>query len=102
MFKKTKKFIANIKSKIKQKKKEQEESCITIEKLPEKVDFNLQLNEIVTFGFLFRTGVIILFLIYLGYIAANSLDLIYAIFTAFIISMALETTITFFSKYLYR
>jgi len=102
MFKKAKKFFKDIKTKIQQKKKEQEESCITIEKLPEKVDFNLQLNEIVTFGFLFRTGVIILFLIYLGYIAANSLDLIYAIFTAFIISMALETTISFFSKYLYR
>jgi len=100
MFKKAKKIIWNFKNKFKKNKPEKKEDIIS--KLPEKVDIKLELNEFVTFGFLFRTGVIILLLIYLGYIAANSLDLIYAIFTAFIISMALETTISFFSKYLYR
>jgi len=69
-----------------------------IEKLPEKIEYKFKLDEVITFPFLFRTGIIILLLIYLWYIAANSLDILYAIFTAFIISMALETSIKFFSK----
>ncbi len=101
-----KKFLKKIKDKFKElkvkkdkiKKIKEERECVMIEKLPEKVEYKLKLDEVITFPFLFRTWIIILLLIYLWYIAANSLDILYAIFTAFIISMALETSILFFSK----
>lgn len=70
--------------------------------LPEKVSSNLKLDEIVTFRFLFRTWIIILLLIYIWFISVNSLDIIYTIITAFIISMALESIIWFFDKYIPR
>lgn len=71
-------------------------------KLPEDNSSSLQLNEIITFSFLFRTWIIVLFLVYVWYISINSLDMIYTIITAFIISMALESMIWFFSKHLPR
>lgn len=103
--KKTKNLVKNFKRKFEERKRkhqELEKECINIQKLPEKVEYNIKLNEIITFWFLFRTWVIILFLVYLWYIAVNSLNLIYAIFTAFILSLALENTISFFSKYIPR
>jgi len=97
-------FIKWVKKKVEKKQiQEKEKSKQLIEKLPEKKCWpDFKLEEIVTFWFLFRTWLYILFLIYLWYIASNSIDLIYSIFTAFIISIALENTISFFSKYIYR
>ena len=95
--------IKKIKSKIEKKKKKLEQStCIDFDKLPEEKKPNIDLEKIITFWFVFRLGIAILFVVYLGYIAANSLDIIYAIFTAFIISMAVESIILFLSKFLNR
>ncbi len=102
IFKKWKKIISEIRNKIKKNKLDTKEEEIDINSLPEKVHSNMNLLDVVTFWFLFKTWIVILLLIYIGYIAANSLDIIYAIFTAFIISIALEWMISFFSKWLYR
>lgn len=100
-----KSIIQTLKKSARERKKRKEvldKNCIDIRKLPEKIEYDIKLNEIITFWFLFRTWIIILFLAYVWYIAVNSLDIIYAIFTAFIISLALENTISFFSKYIPR
>ncbi len=102
IFKKWKKLISEIRNKIKKNKSNAKEQEIDINALPEKVCSNINLLDIITFGFLFRTWIIVLLLIYIWYIAANSLDILYMIFTAFIISIALEWIISFFSKWLYR
>jgi len=102
IFKKWKELILSIRTKIEKNKIEPKHIEIDINSLPEKVDSNINLLDVVTFSFLFRTWIVILLIIYIGYIAANSLDILYAIFTAFIISIALEWMITFFSKWLYR
>jgi len=95
--------LKKIKSKIEKKKKKLEQTnCIDFDKLPEEKKPNIDLEKIITFWFVFRLGIAILFVVYLGYIAANSLDIIYAIFTAFIISMAVESIILFLSKFLNR
>ena len=92
-----------IRSKIKKKKEVMEKgSCIDFSKLPEKKDIKIKLDEIITFEFVFRFGLAVLFVVYIWYIAANSLDIIYAIFTAFIISMAVESIILFLSRFLNR
>ena len=103
--KKGKIFLNKLKKTFKEKKQKQDElkkESVNIRKLPEKVEHNIKLNEIITFWFLFRTWIIVLFLAYIWYIAINSLDIIYAIFTAFIISLALENTISFFSRFIPR
>jgi len=102
LFQYWKNIFHNLKEKIKKRKLKDKEKYIDLNSLPEKVKTNLNLLDVVTFSFLFRTGVVILLLIYIWYIAANSLDIIYAVFTAFIISIALEWMISFFSKFLYR
>ncbi len=102
IFKKWKKIISEIRNKIKRNKLNSQEEEIDINSLPEKVHSSMNLLDIVTSWFLFKTWIVILLLIYIGYIAANSLDIIYAIFTAFIISIALEWMISFFSKWFYR
>ncbi len=105
LIKKSKSIISKLKNTFKEKKQKQdqiEKESVNIHKLPDKIDNDIKLNEIVTFSFLFRTWIIILFLAYIWYTAISSLNIIYAIFTAFIISLALESTITFFSKIIPR
>jgi len=93
--------IHNFKEKIK-KKKAETETCIDIDKLPEKYDVKFDLEKIITFWLIFRFGIAILLVVYIWYIAANSLDIIYAIITAFIISIAVESIINFLQKYMHR
>ncbi len=104
---KLKNYLSKIKNSInklknKTKKTEQEEKeKLDINKLPEKIN-NLNLENIITFWLIFRVGLAILFIVYLWYIGAQSLDIIYAIFTAFIISIAIESLITFLSRFIPR
>ena len=103
--KKGKNFLDKLKRTFKEKKQKQDKlkkESINIWKLPEKLEYNIKLNEIITFWFLFRTWIIVLFLAYIWYIAINSLNIIYAIFTAFIISLALENNISFLSRFIPR
>jgi len=102
IFEKWRKLILDIRKKIKKNKLEPKEQEININSLPEKVYSTQSLVDAITFNFLFRTWIVILLIIYIGYIAANSLDILYTIFTAFIISIALEWVISFFSRWLYR
>jgi predicted PurR-regulated permease PerM len=96
--------VKNIKKQLDEKRKKalEQEHCIDVNSLPESRKTKINLEEIITFGFVFRVGLAILFVVYLGYVAANSLDVIYAIITAFIISMAVESMISFFSKFIPR
>jgi len=96
--------VKNIKKQLDEKRKKalEEEHCIDVNSLPESRKTKINLEEIITFGFVFRLGLAILFIVYLWYVAANSLDVIYAIITAFIISMAVESMISFFSKFIPR
>ena len=97
------KKVKDLKLKLEEKRKKsmEWESCVDISSLPESKKIKINLEEIITFGFVFRLGLAILFVVYLWYVAANSLDVIYAIITAFIISMAVESLITFFTNYLH-
>ena len=96
--------VKNIKKQLDEKRKKalEEEHCIDVNSLPESRKTKINLEEIITFGFVFRLGLAILFIVYLWYVAANSLDVIYAIITAFIISMAVESMISFFLKFIPR
>ena len=79
----------------------EKKTCIDFSTLPEEKK-TIDLGEIVTFELVFRFWIAILFVVYIGYIAASSLDIIYAIFTAFIISMAVESIILFLSNFFNR
>ena len=91
-----------LRNKIKKKKDIlKKKTCVDFSKLPEEKK-TIDLWEIISFELVFRFWLAVLFVVYIGYIAANSLDIIYAIFTAFIISMAVESIILFLSKFLNR
>jgi len=96
--------IKNIKKQLDEKRKKvlEQEQCIDVNSLPESRKTKVNLEEIITFGFVFRVGLAILFVVYIWYAAANSLDVIYAIITGFIISIAVEKLIVFFSKFIPR
>ncbi len=87
-----------IKKEIKKEKKAMEEE-LQVDKLPEKNTF---LKDVVTFSFLFRTGIVLILLAYIWYISYQSLNVIYMILTAFIVSIAMESIIWFISKKLPR
>ena len=95
--------IKKFKDKLKKKKQIlEQQSCIDFNKLPDQKELSINLEKIITFEFVFRFGLAVLFVVYIWYVAANSLDIIYAIFTAFIISMAVESIIMFLSRFLKR
>jgi len=82
-----------------QKEKQAMEKELAIDKLPEKNTF---LKEMVTFSFLFRTGIVLILLAYIWFVSYQSLNIIYMILTAFILSIAMETIVGFISKKLPR
>lgn len=82
-----------------QKEEKAMEEELRIDKLPEKNTF---LKEMVTFSFLFRTGIVLILLAYIWFVSYQSLDIIYMILTAFILSIAMETIVGFISKKLPR
>jgi len=99
--------LKNVISKIKEKKNESirnksiKNDTDIIGKLP-KTKNKFKIEEFLTFWALFRIWLAILFIVYLWYIAASTLDIIYLVVTAFIISIAVERLIIFFSKFLKR
>ncbi len=95
---KSKGILLNFKKKhIKNSINKQKEDFIVIKK-----SNKWNLDDIITIEFVFKIWLALLLIVYIWYIAFNSLDIIYLVITAFIISMAAESTIWFFSKFLYR
>jgi len=59
--------VKNIKKQLDEKRKKalEQEHCIDVNSLPESRKTKINLEEIITFGFVFRVGLAILFVVYL-------------------------------------
>jgi predicted PurR-regulated permease PerM len=109
IFRRIKRTVTSIQKKHRHLEKDKEHQLEVIEKmyanleakdaeLAEREKKHVQLNT----GFVIRFWVIGALIAYFAYIAFKTLDVVYLILAAFVVSMIMNAPITFFAKYMHR